>query len=151
MVRHANRVQAESIVMNRRNLSVISVVAGGLSLAGATALMPIQKACAQQQRGQISYAEDIAPIFKGWCVSCHQPGGQGYEASRVDLTSYAGLIKGTKFGPVVIPKEPDASTLIALIYGRASPKIRMPYGHKPLPDCLRSNVWTWIFQGAKNN
>jgi hypothetical protein len=139
--------------MNRRNISLISVVVGGLSLAGATALLPVQQACAQPAnvRGQISYKEDIAPIFKGWCESCHQPGGQGYEASRVNLTTYAGLMKGTKFGPVVVPGEPDASTLVALIYGRTSKKIRMPFGHKPLPDCLRSNIWTWIFQGAKNN
>jgi Planctomycete cytochrome C len=139
--------------MTRRTLSIVSVVASGLSLAGASAIMPIEKACAQPAnvRDQISYSEDIVPIFKGWCDTCHQPGGQGYEASRVDLTTYAGLMKGTKFGPVVIPKEPDSSSLIALIYGRTSPKIRMPFGHKPLPDCLRSNIWTWIFQGAKNN
>ncbi len=139
--------------MGRRSLTLISVVIGGLTLAGATALVPVHKACAQpaNNRGQISYGEDIVPIFKGWCLSCHQPGGQGYEASRVDLTSYAGLMKGTKLGPVVIPGQPDASTLIALIYGRTDPKIRMPFGHKPLPDCLRSNIWTWIFQGAKDN
>ena len=135
--------------MGRRSLTLISVVVGGLTLAGATALLPVHKACAQQ--GKISYAEDIVPIFKGWCFSCHEPGGEGYRASGVDLSSYDGLMKGTKLGPVVIPGQPDASTLIALIYGRASPKIRMPYGHKPLPDCLRSNIWTWIFQGAKNN
>jgi hypothetical protein len=136
--------------MNRRSISVISVVAGAISLAGASALMPTHQACAAP-RGEISYAEDITPIFKGWCVSCHEPGGPGYQASSVDLRTYEGLMKGTKFGPVVIPKEPDASTLIALIYGRTSPKIRMPYGHKPLPDCLRVNIWSWIFQGAKNN
>lgn len=135
--------------MGRRSLTLISVVVGGLTLAGATALLPVHKACAQQ--GKISYAEDIVPIFKGWCFSCHEPGGEGYRASGVDLSNYDGLMKGTKLGPVVIPGQPDASTLIALIYGRASPKIRMPYGHKPLPDCLRSNIWTWIFQGAKNN
>lgn len=139
--------------MNRRNISLISVVVGGLALAGAGTLMPIQQACAQpaNTRGQISFKEDIYPIFKGWCIECHQPGGQGFEASRVDLTSYAGLMKGTKFGPVVVPGQPDASTLVALVYGRTSAKIRMPYGHKPLPDCLRSNIWTWIFQGAKND
>jgi Planctomycete cytochrome C len=136
--------------MNRRSISVISVVAGAISIAGASALMPTRQACAAP-RGEISYAEDIAPIFKGWCVSCHEPGGPGYQASGVDLRTYEGLMKGTKFGSVVIPKEPDASTLVALIYGRTSPKIRMPYGHKPLPDCLRVNIWSWIFQGAKNN
>jgi len=27
----------------------------------------------------------------------------------------------------------------------------MPYGHNALPACLRQNIWTWIFEGAKNN
>ena len=53
---------------------------------------------------------------KGWCISCHQPGGQGYEASRLDLTSYDGLMKGTIFRAVVIPGQPDTSSNIALIF-----------------------------------
>jgi Planctomycete cytochrome C len=133
----------------RGGLAFACFIIGGLAVAGMTALMPVRPACAQ--RGQMSYKDDIVPIFKGWCISCHQPGGQGYKASGVDLTSYAGLMKGTKFGTVVIPKEPDSSTLIALIYGRTSPKIRMPFGHKPLPNCLRTNIWQWIFEGAKDN
>ena len=133
----------------RGGLTFVCVLVGGLAVVGTTALMPVRQACAQ--RGQMSYKEDIVPIFKGWCISCHQPGGQGYKASGVDLTSYAGLMKGTKFGTVVIPKEPDSSTLVALIYGRTSPKIRMPFGHKPLPNCLRTNIWQWIFEGAKDN
>jgi len=135
--------------MKKRNLTLLSVVAGVLSVGAATVLPPAERACAQ--KAQMSYAEDIVPILKGWCVSCHEPGGQGFEASGVDLRTYDGLMKGTKFGPVVIPKDPDGSTLIALIYGRTSPKIRMPFGHKPLPDCLRTNIWSWIFEGAKNN
>ena len=135
--------------MIKRSLTIACVVMGGLSVVGATTLIPIRQACAQ--RGQMSYREDIVPILKGWCVSCHQPGGQGFEASGVDLTSYAGLMKGTKFGAVVVPKEPDTSSLYALISGRTSPQIRMPFGHKPLPDCLRINIWEWIFEGAKDN
>jgi hypothetical protein len=135
--------------MKNSKLTVVCIVAAGISVTAVTALMPVRNACAQ--RAQMSFQEDVAPIFKGWCVACHQPGGQGFQASGVDLTSYEGLMKGTKFGPVVIPKDPDGSTLIALIYGRTSPQIRMPFGHKPLPDCLRTNIWSWIFDGAKNN
>jgi hypothetical protein len=135
--------------MRKGGLAFVGAIVGGLALVGTTALMPVRQACAQ--RGQMSYKDDIVPIFKGWCISCHQPGGQGNKASGVDLTSYAGLMKGTKFGTVVIPKEPDSSTLVALIYGRTSPKIRMPFGHKPLPNCLRTNIWQWIFEGAKDN
>jgi Planctomycete cytochrome C len=124
-----------------------SIAAGSLSVAAATILTPIHQAGAQQ--AQMSFAEDIAPVFRGWCVSCHQPGGDGYNASGLDLTSYEGVMKGTKFGPMVIPGHPDESNLIVLVEGRA--KVRMPFGHKPLPSCLRSSIWTWIFQGAKNN
>ncbi len=133
--------------MNAKISSFIGIAAVGLLLNGAPIPGPVRQACAQAR--QLSYAEDVAPIFKGWCVSCHQPGGQGFAASGLDLTSHETLMKGTKFGPMVIPKEPDSSSLIALINGRA--KIRMPYGHKPLPECLRTNIWTWIFEGAKNN
>jgi len=133
--------------MKKPRLMLVSIAVGALSLAGATVLAPIDNACAQQ--GQMSFAEDIAPILKGWCVSCHQPSGEGYNASGLDLTSYDGLMKGTKFGPMVIPGQPDNSNLMVLIQGQA--KIRMPFGHKALPNCLRNNIWSWIFQGAKNN
>lgn len=82
-------------------------------------------------------------------MSCHQPGGEGYSASGLDLTSYDSVMKGTKFGQMVVPGQPDSSNLIVLIEGRG--QLRMPQGHKQLPECLRRNIWTWIFEGAKNN
>jgi hypothetical protein len=134
-------------IMNSRNFTLVSILAGSLSLAGSMALMPISHACAQ--KAKMSYSEDIVPIFKGWCISCHQPGGEGTKASGLDLTTYQGLMRGTKFGPMVIPREPDISNLMVLIRGQA--KLRMPPGHKPLPNCLTMNIWSWIFEGAKNN
>ena len=135
------------ILPKKPRLMLVSVAAGGLSLAAAMLSPPIHQACAQ--RAQMSYAEDVMPIIKGYCVTCHQPGGQGYNESGLDLTSYDGLMKGTKFGPMVIPGQPDSSNIIVLIDGKA--KMRMPYGHKALPSCLRDNIYSWIFQGAKNN
>jgi len=133
--------------MKRPSLMLVSVAAGSVALAAAAVLAPVHNACAQQTK--ISFAEDIVPIFKGYCLSCHQPGGEGLSTSGLDLTSYDGVMKGTKFGPMIIPGQPDNSNIIVLIEGRA--KIRMPYGHKALPNCLRNEIWTWIFQGAKNN
>ena len=134
--------------MRRWVLLSVGVVAGSFAVAATTTLVPApRQACAEP--AQISYAQDIAPIFKGWCVSCHQPGGEGYEHSGFDVRTYQSVMKGTKFGPMVVPGKPDESNLIVLIDGRA--KIRMPFHHKPLPNCLRQNIWSWIFQGAKNN
>ncbi len=132
--------------MRRWYLLSVGVIAGSFALAGSTALLPVPQAMAQQN---MSYAEDIAPIFKGWCVSCHQPGGEGYEHSGFDVRTYQSVMNGTKFGPMIIPGKPDESSLVALINGEA--KIRMPFNHKPLPNSLRENIWSWIFQGAKDN
>lgn len=133
--------------MKTRSITLTTIITLGLALTGATLSPPIRNVCAQQTH--MSYAEDVAPIFRGWCVSCHQPGGQGYSASGLDLTSYDGVMKGTKFGPMVIAGQPDSSNLVVLVEGKA--KLQMPYGHKPLPACLRQNIWSWIFEGAKNN
>jgi hypothetical protein len=134
--------------MNALRLRLVSAAIVGLSLAAIFALGG-SYASAQSQRNQMSFSEEIAPIFRGYCVSCHQPGGEGYKTSGLDLTSYDGLMKGTKFGPMVVPGKPDLSNLMVLIKGQA--KIRMPLGHKPLPNQLVNNIWKWIFEGAKNN
>jgi hypothetical protein len=133
--------------MPGKSVTLAGVAIAAVAVAGSPAVMPGTNACAAE--AAVSYADDIAPIFKGWCVSCHQPSGEGAKASGLDLTSYEGVMKGTKFGPMVIPGKPDESNLIVLVQGQA--KIRMPFGHKPLPNCLRQNIWTWIFEGAKNN
>ena len=134
--------------MRRQHLWLIGVTAAGVLAASVAMFAPERSACAQQQRA-VSYAEDIVPIFRGYCMGCHQPGGQGYQASGFDLTTYESLMRGTRFGRMVIPGEPDMSNIVQLIEGRA--QMRMPYGHRPLPNCLRQEIWSWIFQGARNN
>jgi len=99
----------------------------------------------------VSYSEDIRPIIVGRCLECHHPGGQGTEASGLDLTSYEGLLKGTKFGPMVVPGEPETSSLMRLIDHKVDPSIRMPHGKKQLSQCDRDAFRLWIKQGAKNN
>jgi hypothetical protein len=103
------------------------------------------------QRPLTSFSEDIFPIFKGRCLDCHQPGGQGYEKSGLDLTTYEGLMKGTKFGPMVIPKDPDSSNLLWLLDWRAAPELRMPHGSKKLSTCDRDAIRRWIWEGALKN
>jgi hypothetical protein len=60
-------------------------------------------------------------------------------------------MKGTKFGPVVKPGDPETSNLIWLLDWRGSPELRMPHGKKKLSTCDRDAIRTWIRQGAKNN
>jgi mono/diheme cytochrome c family protein len=138
--------------MKRR--SVLVVVASTLAIAGVAAinLVSIPSACAAPpKKPTVSFADDVMPIFKGRCVSCHQPGAEGSEKSGLDLTTYAGLMKGTKLGPMVIPGDPDSSNLMWLLDWRASPELRMPHGKKKLSTCDRNDIRTWIREGAKDN
>jgi len=99
----------------------------------------------------VSFSEDIFPIIQIRCLECHQPQGDGFEKSGLDLRTYEGLMKGTKFGPMVIPGDAFMSNLIVLIDGRAKSGLRMPHGKKKLSSCDKDLFRSWVNQGAKNN
>ena len=98
-----------------------------------------------------SFKEDVQPILLGRCVSCHSPTGEGYQASGLDLTGYKGIMAGTKFGPMIVPGDPDSSNLMRLLDWRTSPQLRMPHNKKQLSVCDRNDIRAWIRQGAKDN
>jgi len=119
------------------------------SLIGLGVFPAAKEACAAEPK--MSFAEDVMPIFRGRCVSCHQSGGQGLEKSGLDLSTYAGVMKGTKFGPMVIAGDAQSSNLMRLLDWRVAPEIRMPHGKKKLSTCDRDAIRGWINEGAKNN
>jgi len=101
---------------------------------------------------KISFKGDVYPILKGYCASCHSPpNGEGFTASGLDLTTYQGVMKGTKYGPMIIPGDPENSNLMWLLDWRASPQLRMPHGAKQLPPDERNTIRAWIREGAKDN
>ncbi len=133
----------------------ISIVVG-LEITASTdscAAEPNQtkKVPPKNSQAKMSFQEDIMPILVGRCVSCHQPGAQGTQASGLDLTNYESIMKGTKFGPMVVPGDPESSNLMVLLDWRASPELRMPRGKKQLSSCDRNSIRWWIREGAKNN
>ncbi len=112
---------------------------------------PAKRTFPVNSQSKKSFKEDVMPIFVGRCVSCHQPGGEGFVKSGLDLTSYAGVMKGTKFGPMIIPGDPESSNLMVLLDWRASAELRMPHGKKQLNSCDRNDIRAWIREGAKDN
>ena len=130
------------------------LLAGAALLAAAAVvgheiLTSSSQLCAAPQK--MSFSEDIVPILQGRCVMCHKPGSAGFEKSGLDLTSYEGFMKGTKFGPMVIPGDPESSNVMLLLDWRASTELRMPHGKKKLSSCDRDAFRLWIREGAKNN
>lgn len=100
---------------------------------------------------QVSFVSDIKPILDDHCLECHIKGKKGYEESGLSMESYATLMKGTKFGPVIEPGSSVASTLMRLVDHRANPKINMPHNQSKIEPGHIDLIKLWIDQGAKNN
>jgi uncharacterized membrane protein len=115
----------------------------------ALAVAALQTGCGEKADKAVTYQTDIKPIIEANCVSCHVPGGAGYEKTGLRLDSHEGLMKGTKFGAVVIPGSSVSSTLYRLVSGQADPSIRMPHGSAAMPDADVATIAAWIDQGAK--
>lgn len=109
---------------------------------------------------QISFAGDIQPIFLASCIVCHDKSAEGYASSGFSLGDYESVMKGTKFGPVVIANSSISSTLYLVIASKTSPEIHMPPHHDnslaegrgmPLSEHQIGLIQAWIDQGARNN
>jgi uncharacterized membrane protein len=100
----------------------------------------------------VSFSQDVKPIIDKYCIECHQAGGEGLIASGFNLENYAGVMKGTKHGPMVIAGDSAGSNMLVLMEGRADPSISMPHGK--MTGASRKELETirlWIDQGAQDN
>ena len=108
----------------------------------------------------VSYSGDVQPIFKASCIECHDKSAEGYAVSGFSLGDYDSVMKGTKYGPVIIANSSISSTLYLVIASKTSPEIHMPPHHdnalaegrgRPLSEQQIEIIQRWIDQGAQNN
>jgi hypothetical protein len=108
----------------------------------------------------VSFSKDVKPILVANCLICHDGSGEGSFASGFSVKTYEGVMKGTRYGPVIVPGSSVSSTLYRLIAHKVNPKIQMPPHHdeglaKGREDELTAGqiktIEMWIDQGAKNN
>ena len=92
----------------------------------------------------VSYKQDIAPIFELKCVSCH---GNGRLDAGLDLTLWTGFVDGR----IVVPGVPDNSVLVWSIEGNPVVSPMPPITVPPLTLDQVRGVRTWINEGALNN
>ena len=137
--------------MNKKPLFAVGVVLSMTIAVGGAVILAGRPTPVCAANAVISFNDDVLPIFKGRCIDCHEPGGVGYEKSGLDLTTYAGVMKGTKFGAMVTPGSPETSNLVWLLDWKGSPELRMPHGKTKLSICDRDAIREWIRQGAKDN
>ncbi len=108
----------------------------------------------------VSFNKDIKPILVANCLKCHDGSGEGFSTSGFSVLTYDSVMKGTKYGPVVVPGSAISSTLFLLVSHKVDPKIQMPPHHdvslsegrsEPLTPRQIKYIEKWIDQGAKNN
>lgn len=97
----------------------------------------------------VGFQSEIKPLLDKYCSECHLEGGAGAKASGFLIETYASIMKGTKFGPVVIAGDPLSSSLYRLVAGKVDPSIRMPHGKQALSEMEILKIEHWIEQGAK--
>lgn len=119
-----------------------------LGLVAATCGALAATACS---KAEVSYAKAVQPLLDKHCSACHKPGGEGFEKSGFATVSYDDVIKGTRFGPVIVAGHSPSSTLMILVEGKADPSINMPHGKQKIPEADIRVLKAWVDQGAKNN
>lgn len=139
---------------NKMIMGGIMLAFAAFNVAAETAsIAPAQAAIKAARSGEVSFKNDIQPILRDHCISCHQPGASGYQKSGLDLTSYETLMKGTVFGKVVIPGDSASSTFTKLLTG-TNKGLKMPMGLNEAGTLDRQYILlmrNWVKQGAKNN
>jgi hypothetical protein len=104
-----------------------------------------------EKPAQVSYQTHIKPLIDQYCTECHLPDGAGAIASGFITKDYKSLMKGTKFGPVIVAGDPLSSSLYRMVSGKVDPSIRMPHGKEALAENDIETIKNWITQGALNN
>ncbi len=91
---------------------------------------------------ELSFEETIKPLFQAKCIRCHD---SKTRKAELDLSTPRGMNKGGESGPVIVPGEPDQSTLYEKIHRGEMP----PAKKDRLAEAEIETVRQWIAAGAK--
>jgi hypothetical protein len=90
-----------------------------------------------------SLERDVLPLLKARCLKCHGP---LKPKGKLNLSSARSLARGGTNGAVVVPGNPDESTLWDLVANDEMP----PEPDEPLSDEEKNTLRRWIQEGARN-
>ncbi len=132
------------VVRRRIRAAVIATLAlcGGSAVA-AIAAEPAKELPPPAARN-IDFVQDVQPILKAACLSCHGPEKQK-SSYRVDVKAVA--IQGGDFGEAIIPGKSAESPFIRYVAGLEEGML-MPAEGEPLSAEQIGILRAWIEQGA---
>jgi len=100
-------------------------------------------AAAAVDLSNVSFAQDVLPIFQDRCAECH---GADEPEEGLVLTSYKDAMAGSFYGKVIKPGAPDESYLVELVATG-----QMPKRGDDLTQAQVDTIVAWIKAGALDN
>lgn len=95
----------------------------------------------------VTYDDNVAAILKKNCATCH---GDGKQEAGLSLVTYAGLMKGSGGGEIVIAGRSGGSRLVEVITATEEGE-RMPPDGDRLPAGQVAMIKKWIDTGLREN
>ncbi len=95
---------------------------------------------------KVTYQDNVSPIFRNRCGSCHNPDKQ---KGGLNLDNYGSAMEGGGSGKVIEPGDAEGSTLFLVISHKEEPK--MPPNSPKIPDAEIEVIRKWIAGGALEN
>ncbi len=147
-------------ILFREDIVVYSVMVGILLFAvtSATAQESKPKKQVKKSTGNVSFKDDVLPIFKKQCLPCHAE--ENFNPSELSLDSYELLKMGGKHGEPFIPGKSKESLLVQKLGDEPPFGGKMPLNSKKkiqegkakfLTEEEIKIIATWIDQGAQKN
>ncbi|MBX3412986.1 MAG: hypothetical protein KF708_09890 [Pirellulales bacterium] len=131
----------------RSRLKWQGIPGGSLALAAIVLCGAAPRALqAEEPAKKVTYADDVKPILREHCFSCHN---MSNAKSDLALDDYGRLMAGGASGEVVLAGDLDSSRLWMLVSHQEEPK--MPPEQDKLPEAKLAVIKTWIEGGALEN
>lgn len=98
----------------------------------------------------VSYAKDVADVLDGKCTGCHST---ALAENKLNLEDVAGMLKGGKRGPAIVPGKADESLLFKMAAHRVEPVMppKDKKDQKPLTPEELGLIKLWIDAGAPDD
>ena len=138
-------MKTAGVPLSRRYYPLLIIAAIALlgSAVRAVQAPATPQAAAPASQNSELFETKIRPLLAANCFACH--GESAMAGLRVD--SREGLLRGGSGGPVIVPGDPDKSTLLKVVQ-HADGFPRMPRGRAKLPAADIDALSEWIRAGA---
>src|SRR5919112_207423 len=93
-----------------RSAQAVAVLLLAVAVASAAEPVPIAVAVASRKE-PVSYAKEVAEVLDAKCTGCHS---SALAENRLVLEDVAGMLKGGKRGPAIVPGRADESLLFQI-------------------------------------